>query len=149
MSFHEIRTLTSSLTTVIIVSFYYIFLFNNYNNEFYSLDVNFSFWGTVILLLIPILVAAQVIVQILLHIILAVITKGKEDLSLEDERDKLIDLKATRNFYHVFMAGFFIGLGILAFGFSPLVMFNIFLGTILIAGIVGGVSQLIYYRKGV
>ena len=149
MSFQEIRAITTSFTTVLILVLYYLIILNNYNHQFYIDNVDFSFWGTVILMLIPVLVIAQIVIHILLHIVLAILTRGKEDLSLEDERDKLIELKATRNFYHAFMAGFFFGIGILAFGFSPILMFNIFLLTILIAAIVEGISQFIYYRKGI
>ena len=86
MSFQEIRSLTTSLTTVFIVIFYYIFLINHYYIEFNAQNVDFSFWGTAILLMVPVLVVAQIIVQIVIHIIMAILTRGKEDLALEDER---------------------------------------------------------------
>ena len=142
MSFQEIRAITTSFTTVLILVLYYLIILNNYNHQFYIDNVDFSFWGTVILMLIPVLVIAQIVIHILLHYC-------KYLILLSVSRDKLIELKATRNFYHAFMAGFFFGIGILAFGFSPILMFNIFLLTILIAAIVEGISQFIYYRKGI
>ena len=91
----------------------------------------------------------QVVAQILLAISHAIVTREEEDPSFEDERDKLIELKSTRNQFVVFGVGFLLATAALAFGHSVTVMFVILIAFLIIAELFGGVSKLVYYRRGV
>jgi hypothetical protein len=68
---------------------------------------------------------------------------------VEDERDKWIKLKATRNSSYIFSGGFVLSVLALAVGMPVYGIFIAFIGTGLLAEIVDNSSQMYYYRKGV
>ena len=79
------------------------------------------------------------------------IKTGEEDPKIEDiedERDKLIDLRGTRVSYIISSSG--VALSMLAFvlGQPPLVMFSLLIFFGLIAQVIGDISRLVLYRKG-
>ena len=90
----------------------------------------------------------RIIIQIIFHIINAIATR-EEKTPVEDERDKLIKLKATRNSYYVFTSGFVMSVMGLAVGMPIYGMFIAFVGVGLIAEIIENSSQIYFYRKGV
>lgn len=108
----------------------------------------FQFWGRAVLLLMGVQVVMVIIGQIMLAI-LHTITVGKEDIpTFEDERDKLIDLKATRNTSIVFGVGFVLSMIVLAVGITPALMPVIMLVSMMAAEILGNLSKLYFYRRG-
>jgi uncharacterized membrane protein len=108
----------------------------------------FQFWGRAVLLLIVV----QIVLAIIGHIVLAIIhtiTAKKEDIpAFEDERDKLIDLKATRNTFIVFGIGFMLSMVVLAIGLIPALVPVIMLAFMMAAEIGGNISRLYLYRRG-
>jgi len=67
---------------------------------------------------------------------------------LEDERDKLIQLKGTRVSYVVFSLGVLIAMLSFVLSQPPLVMFTLLIASGLIAQIVGDVYRLLRYGRG-
>ncbi|MEP2949310.1 MAG: hypothetical protein ABJO91_04815 [Ekhidna sp.] len=136
------------LSTVIVLGIYYWSVFERFSSEVMNTDEQLQFWAKAILIAIPISIAAKIVVMIIFAIGDYVITKEKIPC-FEDERDKLIELKSTRNSYFIFGAGFFIALVVLAFGYPPKYMFI----SLILAGvgseIFDNLSKLYYHRKGV
>ena len=106
-----------------------------------------QFWGKAVLVLIPVQIVLTIVSQILFHIFYVAITREKIP-SKTDERDKLIQLKATRNSYFAFSGGFLLAMTALALGHPPFVMFVILISGGLVSGIVEGCTQLYFYRRG-
>ncbi len=86
-----------------------------------------------------------VVVEIILHILLA----GFHRPEAEDERDQLIELRATRNAYYLLVAGVVtanIAFLVLA---APILVAHIILFFFILAESVAFITQLFYYRRGI
>ena len=147
MSYQEKRSLVSLTGTIIIFAIYYTSVMKLFH-KLPEAEPNLAFWGRAVLILIPVLVVPKIVIHLLFNIINHIATKEEEPGTM-DEMDKLIDLKATRNFYHVFMMGFLAAMGLLAAGMTTATAFQTLLFSIIGAGIVMDISQLCFYRRGV
>ena len=118
------------------------------------------------LVFIGIGVATIIVIQIVFHILLSIgiaVKKKIRDESIddreiessieremvEDEMDRLIELKANKIGYSFVSVGFVAGLAALALGALPAIMLNIVFLACMLGTIVEGLLQLRYYRKGV
>lgn len=108
----------------------------------------FRFWGAVFLILIPVTMVVRMIIEIIFMIINRMATK-EEAPSFADELDKIIDLKAMRVSYFVFILGFFLAMGSLTLQMTPTTMFIILLLSGYTSESVGIIWRLYLYRKGV
>ena len=110
----------------------------------------FRLWGSVIVLTI----LGTIITTILTHIFAAIfhaVKTGDDDPKIEDiedERDKLINLKGT-NISHIF-SSIGVALSMLAFvlGQPALIMFSLLIFFGIFAQIIGDISRLVIYRRG-
>lgn len=89
------------------------------------------------------------VVEVAVRVILAV-GSGKEEVDApEDERDELIDLKATKNAYFMLCFGIFMAGANLLVGYEPLLIVNLLLLFVVLSEITKYGSELFYYRRGV
>jgi hypothetical protein len=142
------RALVSLFSTILIPALYSAYMLQRYPDAgSYSAEV-FRFWGAFFLILI----AASVVIKIIIYIIFSIIntiTTNEEEPSIVDERDRLVELKSTRNSLYVFTVGIFIAMGSLVMGKPPSVMFILFFVAGIAVGMVGDISQFYFYRRGV
>jgi hypothetical protein len=164
MSYQEKRTATSIFSGILILAAYCIYAFNP--SRLASLPPgDLKPWAITMLIFIAIGIVATIVIQIVFHILLsislAVQTKIENQQSddkeiertihremIEDERDKLIELKSMRIGFAFAGIGFIAGLFSLVFNYSPAVMLNILYLSIAVGALLEGVGQLYYYRKG-
>lgn len=147
MSYHERRALVSLISTFLISAFFLVYVFPRYPvGNPYSADV-FHFWGSAILILIPVSIVTRIVVDIVSSIGHAMATKEKAS-SFSDERDKSIRLRAIRNTFYVFTFGFTLAMGSLVIDMPPSVMFIVMIFSGFVSGIIGDISQLYSYRRG-
>jgi len=147
MSYQEKRAIMSLISTILITALYSVYMAQRYpEGSSYSAEV-FRFWGAFFLILIPVSIVAKIIIYILFSIINAITTREVEP-SFSDERDKLIDLKATRNSFYAFIFGFLLAMVSLVMDMPPAAMFIILICSGLVSEIVGDISQFIFYRRG-
>lgn len=114
-----------------------------------SQDV-FRLWGITIVLAIVLTIAATILTHILSAII-EVIRTGEEEPEIEDiedERDKLIDLRGTKVSYIISGLGGFVAMLAYVLGQPPLVMFSLLIFSGIVAQISGDISRLVLYRRG-
>jgi hypothetical protein len=107
-----------------------------------------------------------IIIQIIFHVLLAVGIAVKEAIRdhdvdeskiseeiqnemVEDERDKLIELKSRQAGFITSGVGFVAALIILAIGLSPVVAVNVIFASFFVGSIVEGIVNMMYYRRGV
>ncbi len=145
MSYQKKRNIVYLISTLLIFWFFWLYVFQRYLEGSLNSTNVFSFWGSAILLLIP----AQIVVNIILHIVFSIINKiatNEEcEPSLTDERDQLIELKATRNSYYLFIVGFLLSMGTLVINMPPFVMFNMLVFSLFAAQIIEISSKFYYY----
>lgn len=108
----------------------------------------FSLWGTLIVIAIIANIVAAIITYIVFHVI-SVVRTNEAESEFVDERDKLIDLKGTRNAYVVTGMGIFFAALSLIFNQPPLVTFNVLVFAGFTGEIFGDLSRLyMYWRAG-
>jgi hypothetical protein len=166
MSYQEKRSITSILTGLLVLAAYCFYAFGKYNTGAVAPD-DLKFWASTMLIFIAIGVGVSIIIQIVFHILLSIsfaiersieneqqcdekeIEKMIKWEMVEDERDKLIELKTMKIGFIIAGAGFVGALVSLVLNYPPLVMLNIIYICFSIGGLCEGVGQIYYYRKGV
>lgn len=165
MSYQEKKVVTSSFTGALVLAAYCIYAFGQYNRgEVPPGDL--KFWAGAMLIFIGIGVAAAIVIQIIFHILISISIAVKEKMRdeqcddkeieksielemVEDERDKLIELKSMRVGFIFAGIGFVGGLVSLLLSYSPVVMLNILYISFCVGSLLEGAAQLYYYRRGV
>lgn len=135
------------LGTLVIFTSYCLYVYNVYPDRILNAEVDFSFWGAVFLILIPVTIAAKIVIHIIFAIAHKVAT-DEELPELEDERDKLIELKATRNSHYAFGAGFLLAMSTLVMDLPPYTMFLVLFFAGFFSEIISCFTALHFYRRG-
>ncbi len=110
--------------------------------------VDFSFWGKIFLILIPVSIGARIIAHIIFHIAYKIST-DEEDMNITDERDKLIELKSQRVSHWVFMLAYILAMGSLTMDVPHYYMFLIFFVGGLFSELAQALSALYFYGRGI
>jgi hypothetical protein len=150
MSFQEKNVTVTLVNFSLILGFFLIRVWQMVQNETFTPTNVFRLWGVIIVLAIVVTIAATILTHMVSAIIEAVKT-GNQDPQIEDvedERDRLIDLRGTKVTYLLSSLGGFLAMLTFALGQPPLVMFTLLIFFGLVAQIVGDVSRLILYRRG-
>ena len=148
MSYQEKQNIVNIFTGLLVTVIFALIVYQRHQQGQFDLTEDFRTWGVVFLIFIGISVVVRIIIQIIFHIINAIATR-EEKVPVEDERDKLITLKATRNSYYVFTGGFVLSVISLALGMPVYGIFIAFVAFGLVAEIIDNGSQIYYYRKGI
>lgn len=148
MSYQEKQNIVNIFSGLLITGIYAWMVYHRHQMGQFDLTEDFRTWGILFLIFIGVSVAVRVIIQIIFHIINAIATR-EDKVPPEDERDKLVKLKAMRNSYYVFVSGFVVSVVGLALGMPVYWIFIIFIVFGLIAEIADNGSQIYFYRKGI
>jgi len=150
MSFQQKNVTVSLVTFLLILGFYLVRVFQIIQDGNFNSTNVFRLWGFVIAFAI----VGTIVVTIFTHIFSAItqaIKTGEEDPDIEDiedERDRLIDLRGTKVTYFVSSIGGFLSMLTFVLGQPPLVMFTLLIFFGVLAQIVGDISRLYLYRRG-
>ena len=148
MSYQEKQNIVNIFSGLLITVIYAWMIYQRHMQGNFDLTEDFRTWGIIFLIFIGISIVVRVIIQIIFHIANAIATR-EENVPVEDERDQLIKLKATRNSYYAFTSGFVLSVLGLAVGMPVCWIFIAFVAFGLIAEIIDNGSQIYYYRKGI
>lgn len=140
MSFQEKSVWISLITTLLVFGYYFV--------KVIEWMTGGEIYGPEIIGLFIVVVVAMIVIEAVSHIALA-LSSVKEAELYEDERDQLIELKATRNAYYLLASGVWVAAGSMLLSPSPLMMANVILFFFILSEITGFSSQLFYYRKGI
>lgn len=150
VSFQEKNITASFVIFTLILGFYLVRIFQMIQNGSFHLTNMVRLWGTVIILGIVVTIIGTILTQIGSGIIQAIKTREEPVIEdIQDERDRLIDLRGTKVAYVVYSIGVFLSMLTFAFGQPSLVMFSLLIFFGLVAQIIGDVSRLVLYRRGV
>ena len=150
MSFKQKNTIVTLVNFSLILMFYLLRMAQFIQNNNFTDDKVFRLWGIIIVLAVFVTIAAT----ILTHIVSAIIEhartgEAKPDLeNFEDERDKFIDLKGTQVTYTASSIGVFLAMLTFVFGQPPLIMFSLLIFFGVLAQIIGDVTRLSLYKRG-
>lgn len=165
MSYQEKRTLASITSGALILVAYCLYSFNPARLASIAAE-SLKPWATTMLVFIGIGIGFTIIIQIVFHILLSIsiairekmqnmqaddkdIEKNIKSEMVEDERDKMIELKSNRIGFGLAGFGFIAALLSLVFNYSPVVMLNILFISFSFGSICEGFTQLYFYRKGI
>lgn len=148
LSYQEKSVIAYLITTAILYILYSLLVYRRYQVGDYDPAAAAQFLGRAILLLIGIQIVVQILTQIFLAIGSSVAARKEVDPSFEDERDKLISLKGTRNTFVAFGAGFILSMIALAAGMPATVTLVLIFIAMMVGDLTGELSKLVYYRRG-
>ena len=148
MSYREKESILNIFSGIVITVIFAWIVYQRHLAGKFDLTEDFSKWGVIFLIFIGVSIVSRIIIYIIFHIINAIATR-EDDIPVEDERDQLIKLKATRNSHYIFSGGFVLSIIGLALGMPVYWIFIAFVISGLLSEIVENGSQLYYYRKGV
>jgi hypothetical protein len=156
MSYKTKRNMTEIIAGIILIFVYVILAMDKYRSE-----DSLSSWATFMLIFIGICVIAMIVVHIIFQIAfyIGIVAKEKDDCEnverimasseMEDEMDKLINLKSMRAGYICVGIGFIAALTTLALEASTITALNITFISFMIGAIAEGCVGVYLYRKGV
>ena len=150
MSFQEKNITVSLVNFTLILGFYSIRVLQMIQGGSFNSTNIFRLWGITIVLAIIVTIVATILTHIgsaILHAIKTGEEKSKME-DIEDERDKLIDLRGTKITYLVSSIGVFLSMLTFVLGQPPLVMFSLLIFFGLVAQIIGDITRLVLYRRG-
>lgn len=149
MSYQEKKSIATILGTLPIIIFYIIYTVSKQQAGI-DLANDLGFWGRTMLITIGIGIVVTIVTLIVFHIINAVLTQGEEaDPGIEDELDKLVELKSDRFSFILVGIGFMAALVTLVLSMPPAVMLNIIFFSFYLGSIIGEIAKIYFYRRGV
>jgi hypothetical protein len=148
ISYQEKLSILSLVNTILILSFYSLYVYNKYIAVNPEIINDMKFLGKAFLILIPFTIVVQIVMHILFVIFIKIITM-EDPPKRDDEMDKLIELKSIRISHWVFIFGFLISMASQAIGMAPYVMFFTIVISGFMATILSNVAKIWFYRKGV
>lgn len=148
MSYREKESLVNIFSSILITTIFAWIVYQRQLNGSIDLTQDYSTWGTLFLIFMGVSIVARIIIYIIFHILNAIATR-EDDIPKEDERDKIIKLKSTRNSHYTFSFGLMLSFLALAIGMPVYGIFIAFIISGLISEVVENCSQLYFYRKGV
>jgi predicted CDP-diglyceride synthetase/phosphatidate cytidylyltransferase len=146
MSYREKENIVNILSGLVVAFILAWVVYQGHLQGKFDLTVEFNTWGIIFLVFMFVSIVARIIIYIIFHIINAIATRG-EEIPVLDERDKIIQLKATRNSHYVFSGGFVLAIVGLSVGLPVYSIFIVFIISGLLSEIVDNGSQIYYYRK--
>jgi drug/metabolite transporter (DMT)-like permease len=150
MSFQQKNIAVSLGSFILIMGFFLFRVAQMIQGESFNPPTVFRLWGITIVLAIVVTIFATILTHIISAIIQAIVT-GEEDPKIEDiedERDRIIDLRGTKVTYIVFSIGVLLAMLTFVFGQPPLVMFTMLIFAGIFAQIIGDILRLYLYRRG-
>ncbi|WP_086313989.1 hypothetical protein A5821_001544 [Enterococcus sp. 7F3_DIV0205] len=129
-----------------VVIFFYLYFDHLNALRLHSADF-LALWGGFFVKLLFILVIANIIVLIVFNLLNDMFSKNKAP-TISDERDRLIELRAVRNFCFLLAFGFFLAMAAIAIHQPISTMFTILAFTVLVSDIISYASYIFYYERG-
>ena len=148
MTYQEKKSIVSVISSILIFVSYCFFMYPRYPGVGVESSEAFHYWGSFVLFLTLFSIVAHIIISIIFNIVFRITTNEKEP-TFADELDKLIDLKANRISFFVFIVGFLFAMGSLVIDQPSQVMFIILITSGFISDVTGSITKLYHYRRGV
>lgn len=140
--------MVSIISGILLFTLYTLYAINKAEEGSITSSSDFSFWGSFILVLLPVSIVAKIIIHIVFSIINKIAT-NEDEPGFEDELDKVIELKADRVSLYVFFFGFILSMVPLVTDLPTYLTFLVLILSGFLSDLLGRIAQLYFYRKGV
>jgi hypothetical protein len=151
MSYQE-KNVTVSLVSHLLIGGYYLFnIFQMLQDGGLVAQRLFNLWAVTVIATILVVIVGSILANVLSSILYAIRNNGREpgdQQFIEDERDKLFDLKGDRVSYITFALGVLAAMLTFVFGQPPLVMFSLIIFFSILAQVFGDIAKISLYRSG-
>ncbi|TJY39594.1 hypothetical protein E5161_18650 [Cohnella pontilimi] len=147
MTYQEKKSIVSLISTILIFVAYCLYKYPQFPEGGLDSTETFRYWGSFVLVLMLVSIIAHIVISIVFNIVFR-ITTGEKEPTFADELDKLIELKANRISFFVFILGFLLAMGSLVIDKPSQVMFMILIASGFLSDVTGSVTKLYHYRKG-
>lgn len=148
MTYQEKKSIVTLASSILIFAVYCLCMIPRYPDGASDIAETFRYWGSFILYLTLISIAAHIVISIAFNIVFRM-TTGEKEPAFADELDKLIDLKAFRNSFLLFIIGFLAAMGALVIDQPASMMFILLIASGFLADLAGSATRLYHYRRGV
>lgn len=148
MTYQEKKSIVSLISAILIFVSYSAYKYVQYPEAGLAATEAYRYWGSFVLVLTLVSIVAHIVISIVFNIVFR-ITTGEKEPAFADELDKLIELKANRNSFFVFILGFLLAMGSLAIDQPLQAMFMILIASGFISDVTGSLTKLYHYRRGV
>ena len=145
MSYQQQRSVATIVTGAIVVAVYFWITLNRLETVGPDAGSLVRFWAASVLILVPAGVVAAIVTAIIAAIVYRIIA-GEDPPTIEDERDRMIELKANQVSQAIFVLAFVGSMVPVVFGTSVTVMFLILVGGGFVAHVVGEVGRILMYQ---
>ena len=155
MTYHSKRTLCSMASGAILIGSYLIYALGSGAPA----PTDLRGWATALLTFIGIGIAVTIAILILFHVAMSIsiaVREGEEKMdrvmaadAQEDERDKLICLRAERIGYSCAGVSLLASLVALALGVQPVIALHVLVGGAALASMAEGAASIYLYERGV
>ena len=145
MSYQQQRGVAAIVTGAIVVAVYFWMTLTRLGTVGPDAGALVRFWATSVLILVPVGIVASIVTAIVSAIAYRIIA-GEDPPTIEDERDRMIELKANQVSQAVFVLAFVGSMVPVVLGGSVTAMFVVLVGGGFIAHVVGEVGRILMYR---
>jgi hypothetical protein len=150
MTFKQKSVTASLVSFILILAYFSVQVLRMIHTGTFIPSNVFRLWGIVVVLAIVVTIFGTILAHILFAILEAIRTREEPEIEeVEDERDTLIDLRGTKVTHFAASIGVALAMLTYVLGQSPLVMFALLILFGLVAQILGDISRLVLYRRGV
>jgi len=148
MTYQEKKSIVTLISSILIFAVYCLYMYPAYPVDALDSKETFHYWGSFVLVLTLVSIAAHIVISIIFNIIFRM-TTGEKEPNFADELDKRIDLLAFRNSFAVFIIGFLLAMGSLVMDQPSEMMFITLIVSGFLSDVTGSLSRLYHYKKGV
>ncbi|MFW5686433.1 MAG: hypothetical protein ACOC0O_07265 [Spirochaetota bacterium] len=145
MSYQQQRSVAAIVTGLIVVVVYFWMTLSRLEAVGPDTEALLRFWAASILIMVPVGVVASIVTAILAAIAYRIIA-GEDPPTIEDERDRIFELKANQVSQAIFVLVFVGSMVPVVLGASVTAMFLVLVGGGFIAHVVGEVARILMYR---
>ena len=145
MSYQQQRSVAAIVTGSILVVVYFSVALSRVEAVGPDVEELVRFWAASILILVPVGVVVAIVTAILGAIVYR-ITAAEDPPTIEDERDRTIELKSNQVSQAIFVLAFVASMVPVVLGASVSALFMVLVGGGFIAHVVGEVARILMYR---
>jgi hypothetical protein len=150
MTYRETNISVSLVSSLLVLGYYLVNWLPMLRGGSLEEDVVFRLWIVVIVATVLLNIFGNILTSIVLAISHAIRTQSTEvPRFIEDERDRLIDLKGMRVAYIASSIGVFLAMLSFVLGQPALVMFSLIIFFAILAGVIEDVAKFYLYHRGV